>query len=525
MEFDPDGAAGGSTVTGYAIYTAAQLQHLALHLNSNAVLMNDLDFTGTTTGAGDVSTPMGALKEMVDSGITYTGHPIDSFTSGNFVPIGRSESVVKAPYTGVFCGNDKSITGLHISGSAVSFVGLFGYTSGAAIKDLILAGGTVTGDSAGGVIGLSDNTSTVSGCSNAGAVNGYYSAGGVVGWSYNLTISSCSNTGTVNGYYSAGGVVGWNYNTTISSCSNTGAVNGREKVGGVAGFIFAGSSISGSCNTGAVTGSSDVGGVVGLSDDSSTVSGCSNTGAVTGSSDVGGLVGCNDYSTVSGCSNTGAVTGGNYVGGLVGVNETLSNVRNSCNTGAVSGSSYVGGVVGKNFLRSATVSNSYNTGAVSGSSEVGGVVGYNETVVSDSSNTGMVNDAFPGTDPTISEISASMAAIIADAGWSAAGAITDISFGESSATPETFNLLQGSYIISGSSMTITITALSGTTVTVATGAALDTILTSGGIAVDPATPEGNIYTLSGLDSGTWILIRAVNAEAPEYNRVYTLYIS
>lgn len=350
---------GSSITTAYAIYTAKQLQHLALHLNSNAILMNDITFNATT-GAG-VGTAMAALSEAaITSG---TALRIPSFTAGNFVPIGLSATV---KYTGTFYGNNKNVLDLDITTSsttgAIANVGLFGYTSGATIKDFTISGG---------------------------AISGAQYVGSVAGQAYYSTISGISNMGAVNGSGAhIGGIVGYNAASRISYSHNEGTVTGTGTVGGLAGKNAVGT-ISNSHNTAAVTGNGDnVGGITGNAA-SGTVSDCYNTGAIIGTGNyTGGVVG-NNYGTVSSCHNTAAISAIRNVGGVAGASQSL--VTNSYNTGAVSGTeSYVGGVVGN--LTSATVSGISNTGSVNGGSYVGGVVGYNyNATVTDSNNTGTVS--------------------------------------------------------------------------------------------------------------------------------------
>ena len=81
--------------------------------------------------------------------------------------------------------------------------------------------------------------------------------------------------------------------------------------------------------------------------------------------------------------------GDSWIGGICGYNESV--IENCYNTGVVSGSQSVGGVCGDN---ESTCNNSYNTGTVSGGSEssyIGGVCGKNSKLIENSYNTGAVN--------------------------------------------------------------------------------------------------------------------------------------
>jgi len=472
IEFDPDGVSGGPTVTGYAIYTEAQLQHLAIHLNANAVLMNDLDFTGIAIGSGNPSTPMGALKVASAAGLYITGHAISDFETGNFVPIG-DYTTEPYPYTGTFCGNGKSISGLIASGSGIDYVGLFGYTSGAAIKDLTISGGTFSGiycvgsvagesdfgtvvsgihntgtvtgkEGIGGVVGVNDPDTIVNDCHNTGAVTGISNyVGGVVGYNYKGSkISNSSNTGTVTGTGYIGGVVGMNGVTTesdpdtiVNACYNTGAVTGtgdNGNVGGVAGDNAG--AVNGSHNTGTVDGLDNVGGVAGYNE--GTISSSNNTGDVTSTysyGDVGGVAGYNN-GTVSGSNNTGAVTdtgtetGNGYVGGVVGI--SFGPVSACYNTGKVTGPNYTGGVAGSNC---GTVSGSYNTGTVISTNSnigyVGGVVGRNDGPVDTCYNTGAVTSTGTGSSDYIGGIAGYNCSGTVDGSYNT-GAVTGIGISE-----------------------------------------------------------------------------------------------
>ena len=71
-------------------------------------------------------------------------------------PVGNSSS---AAFKGILDGNGKKITGLWIDRSGSDYVGFFGYTTGATIKDVTIVANTIKGnDNVGGVSGYSDNS-------------------------------------------------------------------------------------------------------------------------------------------------------------------------------------------------------------------------------------------------------------------------------------------------------------------------------------------------------------------------------
>ncbi len=248
-----------------------------------------------------------------------------------FVPVGDTTT----PFTGAFEGLGHTITNLTINRPAATYVGLFGYTIGANIRNVGLIGGSVTGG------------------------GGTY-AGGLVGYNVGTIINSYA-TGTVNGANYVGGLAGYNWSGgTISNSYSTGNVSGTGgRVGGLVGYNNGGA-ISNSYSTGTVTGTADVGGLVG--DNSGAISNSYSTGNVTGSVSgnmlyLGGLVGGN-YGTITNSYSTGNVSGtGNPVGGLVG--ENGGTITNSYSTGAVSGTgNAVGGLVGYKW-NAGTITNSY----------------------------------------------------------------------------------------------------------------------------------------------------------------------
>ena len=159
-------------------------------------------------------------------------------------------------YSGIFDGGGHTVSGLAVS-SDQEYVGLFGYTSDATIRNLTVSG-SVTGTNGsakvGGIVGYAYR-STVENCGNLCTVSGKYAAG-IVGHAYNTTISACYNAGEIIGGNDAGGLVGWFKGSTgkFYDCYNVGSVRG---VSGYAGGIVgnAGVCMAYNCyNAGAVIG-------------------------------------------------------------------------------------------------------------------------------------------------------------------------------------------------------------------------------------------------------------------------------
>jgi hypothetical protein len=224
-----------------------------------------------------------------------------------------------ACFTGVFDGNDHTISHLDVNLPSLDKVGMF-----------------ATLDFKGVVINLRLEAVNVHGRNNVGALVGYSYRG--------TTISNCYVDGFVWGTKdSVGGLVGCNEGTVKTSISAA-----------------------------SVAGDRYVGGLVGKNDGS--VSACGSSGDVGGGGDyVGGLVGDNSGS-LTGSRSKSNVVGGDYVGGLVGRNYSQSTVYDCYSTGEVKGGNCVGGLAGSNRY---TIKRCYAAGRVQGSGSVEGLVGSN----------------------------------------------------------------------------------------------------------------------------------------------------
>ncbi|WP_348982858.1 cell wall-binding repeat-containing protein [Desulfosporosinus sp. Sb-LF] len=184
-------------------------------------------------------------------------------------------------FKGSFNGGGHTIKGVYISNS-LDNQGLFGYISGATVKN----------------VGVID-----------GSISGKIYVGGIVGCSTGSSVENCYNTSPVAGIGYVGGVVGGgNTGNLVKNCYNTGAVTGTitdqpnagTGIGGVAG-IYTGGSVENCYNTGKVSGASPVGGVVGILQGGGAVkNGVSLGETVNGTSPVGRVI--------SGLGNGGTVS-------------------------------------------------------------------------------------------------------------------------------------------------------------------------------------------------------------------------
>lgn len=223
---------------------------------------------------------------------------IDASSASSFEPIGDP---VNGLFTGSFDGRGFAITNLAIT-SAANYLGLFGMTDGATIKNLDLQNVHIisTGSTAriGGLVGLLDGNGAagmithvrVSGLVRCNGAN--CAAGGIFGGNNAAsTISQSSINATVVGQSVVGGVSAFATNATIIRVYSTGPATCMATDCMVGGLVarMNGGSISLSFATGPVTGGPDgsdsrVGGLVGLTEVGADVSRSYAAGRVTAGS-------------------------------------------------------------------------------------------------------------------------------------------------------------------------------------------------------------------------------------------------
>ncbi len=311
-KYDIDGDDSKDAV--YEISNAGQLYWFAGLVN------------GTLSGVTQNTSANAVLTKdiVVNKNVLKSDGTVNEGSFKEWTPIATSAS----PYTGIFEGQNHTISGLYFKQENTSEVGFFGYNRGEISNVGILDSYFCGYSQVGGVCGY--NSSTITNCYNKGVVDGTAdgasSFGGVCGCNLGI-LTNCYNTGIVKGQLFVGGVSGSN-DKTITNCYNTGIVSGQSYVGGIDG------------------------------DNSGTITNCNNEGKVSGTEDyVGGVSGSNNK-TITNCYNTGIVSGQAYVGGVNGYNGNGTIIN--CNaTGEVNGTdSYVGGVIGMN-LRNGTITNCY----------------------------------------------------------------------------------------------------------------------------------------------------------------------
>lgn len=301
---------------------------------------------GTLSGVDQNTSANAVLTAdiIVNENVLKSDGTLNEGTFKEWTPIATSAS----PYTGIFDGQNHTISGLYFKQEDSYNVGLFSRNNGK--------------------------------IANAGILDSYFygtsKVGGVCGNNYTGTITNCYNTGSVSGLGTLGGVSGYNYTGSITNCYNTGNVSGSSGfVGGVSGYNSKGTIIN-SYNAGSVSGLEYVGGVSG-DNYTGSITDCYNIGSVSGSEGyVGGVSGDNNGGTITNSYNAGSVSGiERYVGGVNGWNE--GTITNCYNIGSVSGSGYVGGVNGWN---KGTITNCYYDSTVYTGTAIGDDMGTTEKV-------------------------------------------------------------------------------------------------------------------------------------------------
>ncbi len=284
-KYDMDG--NGSKDEVYEIRNAGQLYWFAGLVN------------GTLSGVTQNTSANAVLTAdiVVNKNVLKSDGTVNEGTFKEWTPIGNSYN---GSYTGIFEGQNHTISGLYFKQENTEEVGFFGYNRGKISNVGILDSYFCGFSQVGGVCGY--NSSTITNCYNKGVVDGTAdrasSFGGVCGCNLGI-LTNCYNTGIVKGHEWVGGVSGENSGTIIN-CNNEGKVSGTEYyVGGVSG------------------------------ENKKTITNCYNTGIVSGQSYVGGVNGYNINGTIINCNATGEVNGtDSYVGGVIGRNLNKGTITN-----------------------------------------------------------------------------------------------------------------------------------------------------------------------------------------------------
>jgi hypothetical protein len=349
-------------------------------------------------------------------------------TLENWTPIGTRS----APFSGSFNGGGHAIRLRSFTSESLAgqYIGIFGYTNGAVIRDLTVSAslsgltGTAAGTVYAGTLIAYANDTALDHITATGALGfasaGGLSIGGIAGYHNGSassteagnhiknSVSSVAVTGTAAGLCSAGGINGTARYLVAAGCRSTGTVLSTGTVwndssGGISGdaqrsvytdCVYAGGTVQVS-GTG---GMPYAGGIVGRSGANSAGIGnmllrCSSGGAVFAASSnpsdqypyAGGLIGyMHGNSVISQSYSTAAVSGdgsGAYIGGLAGNCSQTSLIENSYFNGTINHggtATGIGGITGQNGAVGSIVRYSYAAGTItSTNSPAGGIVGQN----------------------------------------------------------------------------------------------------------------------------------------------------
>jgi len=217
-----------------------------------------------------------------------------AYSGSSYNIIGTGE--LADSFSGVFDGNNCTISNLNLTSARPQHVGLFGYVSGQ-VQNLGLINPRVFAQ---GV--------------NVGALSGFLDSG---------TITNCyAQRVDVSGDENIGGLVGQSTGR-LFQCYTTGKVAGDFHIGGLVGLV-ADSTVNTSYSEANVSGNGNVGGLVGKTgDETSVINNCYAAGNVTGGTYAGGLVGQIERGRTYKCYSSGRVSGSQYVGGFTGYIRVL----------------------------------------------------------------------------------------------------------------------------------------------------------------------------------------------------------
>ncbi len=217
-------------------------------INANAVTVAQQP-ADWVSGTGGTITNLAELRWLSETNSVWDedwglGANIDAsetktWNSGEgFSPIGNSTT----KFTGTFNGQGYHISNLYIKRPSNNHIGLFGYTSNAAISNVGMENNYCEGQNlVGSLIGYNYSTN-ISNCYSTGSVIGNNTIGGLIGFNYEDTISNCYATGYVQGAGTVGGFIGeGDFNSKTINCYSTGAVSGGTSGGFMGVVYFAGS--------------------------------------------------------------------------------------------------------------------------------------------------------------------------------------------------------------------------------------------------------------------------------------------
>ena len=297
------GTLQGNNCTINGLTVSGQYSGLFGYLN-NATIK---DLTVNVTNTSD-ATSVAGISGVVNGTTTINNCKVTGAVKGTHQVGGLVGFAQDCTLNITGCTNSATIetTNQASDKSRTSAGGIVGYVNAAATVNItgtknegaVKTSSGSANSGVGGIVGFSNGTVNIEGCSNTanGAITGKAGVGGIVGYTANGSITKSFNQGTITsndgavdlgngkGSYS-GGIVGYS-GASIGNCHNQGTVTtgtswgNSNFVGGIAGFLASGQTVSYCYNAGAVSASSNIGGIVGLCN--GTVLYCYQDGAITG---------------------------------------------------------------------------------------------------------------------------------------------------------------------------------------------------------------------------------------------------
>lgn len=385
------GSGSGTENDPYLILNPIQLNQLRNFLNQESVY----------------------FKMMADVDLTVFLE--DENPSQGWQPIGTPS----APFKGILDGNGKTISGLWIKRNSSDYVGFFGYTNNATIKNLALHGLSVVGNNYVGFLSGNGDETIISNCKIEGDVVANEHVGGFIGagkkpsLSDNISLVNITASGD-----SVGGIAGAvnGDGGALSNCLYKARfLRGNNYVGGICGSCNIKAIITNCYSSCTIEGGNYLGGILGSVSNykkeayhtkpvggqvwwymhyDTNVNCCGFIGGIKGNSFVGGIVGQYSKSDepshghyvkdqyINSCFAIGDITAnGDYVGGIIGYIDTKLSVSNSYCCGSIIGNNFVGGIAG---INATSISQTYSHASISGNNYVGGITGDNYGLITSS---------------------------------------------------------------------------------------------------------------------------------------------
>lgn len=276
------------------VYLIAKPCHLAWFRDYvNGTIVNDGEAAGTAH-------PSASAKLTADIDLKNYCHAAeDGKELLSWIPIGNYNNRWK----GNMDGQAHTISNLYIK-TAQNYVGLFGFTEGATIQDLIFDYAKVenvsttgtntmyTGILAGYAYASTNSPAHIKGIktTNNCTVIGQEDTGGIVG-SAKINLENCENRSSVKGTRLVGGIAGSCTERNSRRCTNYGTVeNDGSYIGGIIGYAY-GTSIEDCANYGKITSTGwHAGGIAGKTLENSSIQNVFSYGDVTNTHGSSGII-------------------------------------------------------------------------------------------------------------------------------------------------------------------------------------------------------------------------------------------